>query len=130
MSQVFKLVSLKVPPGSELHVPQYLFECVRQLDVGDLLRVLELEEAVPAVTGHVDEDVGPGVGEEALGARRVRREAAGQQPHEVLHGHLVAAVVDLKIYHQNGEITISSVNWRKKKATTTTSTAMKGKKEQ
>ena len=32
----------------------------------DLLRVLEFQKAVPAMTGEVDEDVGTGVGDKSL----------------------------------------------------------------
>ena len=45
----------------------YLFEGVSKLDVGDLLRVLELEEAVPAVARHVDQNVGSGISHQSFG---------------------------------------------------------------
>ena len=39
-----------------------LFERISQLDVGDFFRVLEFEKAITAVAGHVDQDVGAGIG--------------------------------------------------------------------
>ena len=58
---------------------------------------LKLEEAVTPVPRHVDENVGAGVGEQPLRAGRRLRQPAGQQPHEILHGDLIAPVVDLDI---------------------------------
>lgn len=83
---------LAVPP-----LLPHLLEGVRQVPAPDLLAVLELEELVAAVPGHVDQQVAAAVAAEALAARDLLGQAVGQQPDEGLDRDLVAAVVDLDV---------------------------------
>lgn len=75
----------------------HLLERVREIPAPDLLAVLELEELVPAVAGHVHEDVAPRVRAEALAGRELGREAVGKEADEGFDGDFVAAVVDLDV---------------------------------
>ena len=75
----------------------HLFDDVGQFDGGDLLVVLEFEEAIAAVAGHVDEDVRRLVREETLGRGCDLGKSVGEDAHEVLHGHVVATVVDFDV---------------------------------
>ena len=51
----------------------HLLESVGDVECADLFVVLELEEFVPSVSGHVNEDIGPIIGQEPFraGYRRV-----------------------------------------------------------
>ena len=59
--QFYHHLDLFVPP-----LDPHLLECVRELNVGDLLAVLELEEPVTHVPRHVDQDVRPGGRQQSL----------------------------------------------------------------
>lgn len=50
----------------------HLLESVGNVERADLLVVLELEEFVPSVSGHVNEDIGTIVGQEPFRARHRR----------------------------------------------------------
>jgi hypothetical protein len=43
-----------------------LFKSVCQLDICDFFGILKLEEAVATVPGHVDQNVGAGIGQQAF----------------------------------------------------------------
>lgn len=75
----------------------HLLEGVGEIPGADLLAVLELEELVAAVAGHVDEDVAAAVGAEALAARDFGREPVGEEADEGFDGHFVASVVDFDV---------------------------------
>lgn len=75
----------------------HLAERIRQIPRPDLFGVLELQELVPAVARHVDEHVAAGVGAQALAARDVIAQPIRKQPDEVLHRHLVTAIVHLDV---------------------------------
>jgi hypothetical protein len=48
---------------------EHLFEAVSNVFRGDLFVVLELQELIAAVAGHVDQNVAAAVREQTLGAR-------------------------------------------------------------
>lgn len=75
----------------------HLLQGIAEFLARDFLRVLEFEEAVAAVAGEVNEDVGALVGEELLRARRFRGQSPRQQAHKVLHRDLVASVIDFDV---------------------------------
>jgi hypothetical protein len=87
----------------------HLFKGVSDVERADLFVVLELEEFISTVSGHVHEDIRAVVREQSFRARYRwidssymeswgKRECFGprhtcEQPNEVLHGHFVATIV-------------------------------------
>jgi hypothetical protein len=91
-----------------------LLKGVGNVECADLFVVLELEELVTSVSGHVNEDIGPIIGQEPFRTRYRRVDStwirgldasrgAGtwyktcQETDEVLHGYFVTPVIDLDI---------------------------------
>lgn len=84
----------------QLIVPPFLphlLKRVGKFHVTNLLRVLELKEAIPTVAGQVYEDVAAVIREEAFGARSAGWQPSSQNTQEVLHCHLISSVVHLHI---------------------------------
>ena len=92
----------------------HLLKSVGNVKCTDLFVVLELEELITPVSGHVHEDIGPIIGQEPFRARYrrvdptwIRRLATSretktqgetcQETNEVLHGHFVTPVIDFDI---------------------------------
>lgn len=90
----------RIDHKQQLAIPSllpHLLERVRQIPTPNLLAVLEFQELVPAVAGHVDEDVTAGVGAEAFGAGEFGGEAVGEEADEAFDCYFVAAVVDFDV---------------------------------
>jgi hypothetical protein len=92
-----------------------LLKGVGNVECADLFVVLELEELVTSVSGHVNEDVGPIIGQEPFRTRYRRVDSTWirglatsrgkkqtwyktcQETDEVLHGHFVTPVIDFDV---------------------------------
>lgn len=91
----------------------HLLDGVGQLLVGDFLRILELQEALAAMTCQVDENVGPWVRQELLAARSSVLDASGEKPNEILNGHFVPAVIDFDIIAVHVDVLVGVVEHRR-----------------
>lgn len=67
----YKAHTMRVVRGKK-NIPfltPHLLECIGNIERADLLVILELEEFVPSVASHIDENVGTIICEKAFGAR-------------------------------------------------------------
>jgi hypothetical protein len=91
VSEKFYAYHSIVYPVCTIPLPSFLphlFEGVSQLVVRYLLGVLELEEAITAMTSHVDKDITTIITQQTLGTRNRRIKSTRQHTKEILNRNL------------------------------------------
>lgn len=75
----------------------HLLKRIGQIPTPNLLTILELQKLIAPMPRHIHQHVAPRVTAQPLPARHIPPQPVRQQPDEILHRHLVAAVIHLDV---------------------------------